>query len=172
MKTRWIITLTAVCALGFGALAWAGSRSSDANDDDGAQDPSWTAPSHPGGNGGFGFGRMGRRFGMMARRQELLKDLDLSHDQMKEIMDIRDQQQRRAVDQRAKIQVAALDLRKMMRASRPDRDDIEHQIDVIARLRAELRKSQVDALLDMREVLTPEQREKVRDRWLGVGGSD
>jgi Spy/CpxP family protein refolding chaperone len=166
MKRMWIVTIGVGAALLISALAWAGSRPDDPDDDDNGGSV-WMSQRQPSGMmGRRGFA--GTRGGLLARRQELLEDLDLSRDQAKEIAEIRDEQRRRAIDRRAEIQVAALDLRKLMRANRPDRGAIEHQIDVIAHLRAELHKSRVDALLDMREVLTPEQREKLKEHWLGI----
>ena len=122
MKRMWIVTIGVGAALLISALAWAGSRPDDPDDDDNGGSV-WMSQRQPSGMmGRRGFA--GTRGGLLARRQELLEDLDLSRDQAKEIAEIRDEQRRRAIDRRAEIQVAALDLRKLMRANRPDRGAI------------------------------------------------
>ena len=62
----------------------------------------------------------------------------------------------------ASVQLAALDLRKMMRADKPDVGTIERQIDKVASLRAALTKNRVTGMLEARALLTPEQLEKLR----------
>jgi Spy/CpxP family protein refolding chaperone len=92
-----------------------------------------------------------------------MRQLDLNTEQREKIADLRDRQQRRAIQKRADLRIAGLDLRKLMRAEHADRVAINRQIDTISRIKTELRKSQVETLLDMREVLTPEQQKKLRD---------
>ena len=59
--------------------------------------------------------------------------------------------------------IAALDLRKLIHADKPDQRAIDTQIDKIAGMRAGLRKAQVASMLEMRGVLTDEQRKKLQD---------
>lgn len=149
------------------------------------EDP-WTPPG-PGWGGGPGFGRgrgmgsgpgMGRgrgagpgmrhgtgRGGMFAA----LRALDLSDAQRKRVEDLGERHQRRAIQSRADLQTARLDLRKLMRADTPDRRAIETQIDRIAGLRAGLEKDRAGMLLDVRALLTPEQREQLESWREGRG---
>lgn len=106
------------------------------------------------GRGGFGH----RGFGPGA-----LEQLDLSASQREQIAEIRDQHQRDAVQRRAELETAALDMRSLMRAERPDRRAIDRQIDRIAELRADMMKARVATQLDMRAVLTDEQRNRLRE---------
>ena len=102
-------------------------------------------------------------------RDMMMRELDLTKEQRDKIADLRDRQQRRAIDLRAQIQTAQLDMRKLMRADKPEKAAIEKQVDKLSRLRADLQKSQIGTMLEVRDVLTPEQREKMRGR-MGEGG--
>ena len=98
------------------------------------------------------------------RGEMMMRELNLTKEQSDKIADLRDRQARRAIDLRAQIQTAQLDLRKLMRADTPDKAAIGRQIDKLSGLRAELQKSRIGTMLDVRAILTPEQREKMRDR--------
>jgi Spy/CpxP family protein refolding chaperone len=113
---------------------------------------------------GRGHGRMGHRMhGMGGGLRGRLEELDLTSQQRERIRDIHDRQRRNAIQARADLETAGLDLRKLMRDDTPDMRAINSQIDRIARMRAELRKSQVAAMFEARSVLTPSQREKLHD---------
>jgi Spy/CpxP family protein refolding chaperone len=117
-------------------------------------------------------GRMGRRapMGQMrARRAEIWSQLDLTDAQKTKIAEIRDRQQRKGIQARADLQVAALDLRKLMRADKPNLASINAQIDKMATMRASQRKAQIATLFEMRDVLTDEQRTKLKEL-RGPGG--
>ena len=151
--------------------SWLADDPDDAAMDD---DMGLAAPGPPMGGGEFGPGGMrGERWGMMARRgpgmrggfgmrRMRIEDLDLTDAQRKKLADIRDSHAKTAINQRASVQLAALDLRKMMRADKPDVGAVERQIDKIASLRAALTKNRVTGMLEARALLTPEQLEKLR----------
>jgi Spy/CpxP family protein refolding chaperone len=103
---------------------------------------------------------MGRGFGMGLGR------LDLTEAQRKRIEEIVDRQMRQSIKARADLRVAELDLRKLMRADVPDRRAIESQIDRIGVMTSGMKKARVGAMLDMRSVLTDEQRKQLQEgRW-------
>jgi Spy/CpxP family protein refolding chaperone len=106
---------------------------------------------------------------MRARHAEIWRQLDLTDVQKAKIEEIRDRQQRKGITARADMQVAALDLRKLMRADKPNLASINAQVDKIATMRASLRKAQIAALFEMRDVLTDEQRQKLKEL-RGPGG--
>jgi periplasmic protein CpxP/Spy len=122
----------------------------------------------PGGRYGMnGGGRGGMRggWGMMASQ------LDLSDTQRDRIRGIMETQMRRGIQERADLQIATLDLGKLMRADTPNRGAIDSQIDKMGRMRATLSKERIGAMLDARAVLTPEQRDKLKQmRSQGWGG--
>jgi Spy/CpxP family protein refolding chaperone len=134
------------------ALAWLDAQ-------DGPGDEALEAPHGRGMGGGhgmgFGRGRMGA--GMM------LRDLDLSKEQRTRIRDIRDKQMRSAIRAQADMRIAQLDLTKLMRADNPDRRAIESQIEKIGGMRTAMQKSRIATMFEVRNVLTPEQREQLRE---------
>jgi Spy/CpxP family protein refolding chaperone len=104
------------------------------------------------------------------RRRSLMRELDLTAEQRDKIAGIRERQAKKAIHARADIQVAAMDLRRLLRADRPDKVAIERQIDTLARMRADLHKSRVESMLEIRSVLTPEQQRKLREMRMGSEG--
>ena len=144
--------------------------------DDGVMDDDMgLAPPGPmGGGGEMGAGGMRgqERWGMIGRRgpgmrgefamRRRLEDLDLTDTQRKKLAEIRDTHAKTAINQRASVELAALDLRKLMRADKPDVGAVERQIDKVASLRAALTKNRVTGMLEARALLTPEQLEKLR----------
>ena len=169
-----------------GLAPWAGGGSAmlDAGGDDGgvAADLLQDGPQGGGPDGpaapGPGDRRIVRRFmlngdpgmggpaaGLRMRRAMLamrLARLDLSDEQRGRLAAIRDHQQRKAIQARADLAIARLDLRALLRADNPQGTAIDAQIDRLARMRAELAKSRVAAMLEGRSVLTPEQRQQLR----------
>ena len=104
-----------------------------------------------------------RRRALAERRLEVMRELDLTPPQRRRIEAIRDRQQRLAIEQQAKLELARLDLRALLRAETLNRAAVEAKADELARLAGQLRRARLTALLDMREVLTPEQQAKLRE---------
>ena len=113
---------------------------------------------------GPGGGAMG-----MGRNPELEKKLNLTDDQRTKLADIRDRQQRAAIPIRSDLELAGLDLRKLMRADKPDPKAIDAQIDKLSGLRARLQKSRISSMLEARAVLTPAQQKILRESRPGMG---
>jgi len=97
------------------------------------------------------------------------KELNLSSDQKKKLSDIGDRMMRQSIKRRSDIELAMLDLRNSLKEDNPDPARVDRQIDQIASLRAEQAKGMIGARLEARQVLTREQREKLRD-WMPRGG--
>ena len=119
----------------------------------------------PGPAEGPGMGRPGsmeQRMEFRRHRMERMRELDLSKEQQEKIADLREKQAYRAIRMRADLQSARLDLRRLMRAEKADRVAINRQIDRLAQMRAELAKARVGTMLDIRSLLSPEQRERAR----------
>ena len=111
---------------------------------------------------------MGARAGMGPRGMGgwgpgMAQALQLSDSQREKLRDIRERQMRRGIQARADLALARLDLRKLMRADRPELGAINGQIDRVARIRTELAKARVASMLEARALLTPEQRQKMRE---------
>ena len=122
--------------------------------------------------GGGGAMRHGMRRGPgMGRRgparAELREKLNLTDTQKERLADIRDRHARAAIPIQGDLRIASLDLRKLMRADKPDQRAIDAQIDRMASLRASLQKARVAGQLEARAVLTPAQQKIMRE---GRGG--
>jgi Spy/CpxP family protein refolding chaperone len=105
----------------------------------------------------------GRGFGRGAGLGALAKELNLSAAQKEKLAAVHDAHRRKAIAMRADLEVAQLDLHKLLRADTPDRRAIDAQIDRTTAMRGELHKARMGALLDARSVLTPQQREKLKE---------
>ena len=70
--------------------------------------------------------------------------------------------QKTAVQQRADLEVKQIDLREMLSADKPDRAAIDRKLQEISTAKLAMEKSRVGFRLDMKEALTPEQREKLK----------
>lgn len=110
------------------------------------------------GHGGPGMGRgMGEHFAV------ILRHLDLSDAQKQKMRDIHERQMRRDIQARADLQIAEMDLRQAMHAESPSTSAINAQIDKVAKLRTDMEKAHVAALMEARALLTPDQQKKARE---------
>lgn len=133
------------------------------------------APRSGRGQGGLGARGTGMRGGPgMGHRgpagAEFRQKLNLSDDQKAKLADIRDRHERARIPIHGDLRIASLDLRKLMRADKPDPRVIDAQIDRIASLRASLQKSRVAGMLEARTVLTPTQQKLMREHHGGMVG--
>ncbi len=108
------------------------------------------------GMGGPGMGRGMRHPGMMFAM------LDLSDAQKARMRDIHERAARTQIQARADMQIAQMDMRKLMRAEKPDQAAINAQIDKMAQMRAGMQKTRVATMLEARAQLTPEQLKKMQ----------
>jgi len=137
-----------------------------------------------GGGGGWGRdgggrgGRMGMRMGMRGRGgpgefglAELLNNPDVrqqigvSADQAAKIRQQESDFRKTEIRNRADLQVKRLDLRDLLSADKPDRAAIDSKLQDISASQLAMEKAAVGHQLDMREALTPAQREKLR-QWM------
>lgn len=96
------------------------------------------------------------------RRLALAKQLELSTEQRDRIAGIRERQGRFMIGLQAKLKLARLDLRALLRADRLERPALEAKVDEISRLESQARKARLEAMLDVRGVLTAEQLRRLK----------
>lgn len=129
--------------------------------------PARGAQYGPGG-GGMGMRRGGMRGGPMFHRRGgmdmrmRLARLDLTEAQRTKLRDLNDAHARKGIQRRADMQLARMDLRKLMRADKPDAGAVNAQIDKLSRMQAEGLKAAFELRMQARAVLTPEQLQKLR----------
>lgn len=87
------------------------------------------------------------------------KGLDLTEKQQEQITKLHTQTQTKAIDLRADLEKLQLELRGQLRADRPNKKAIDATVDKIAAKRGTLQKLHLNNQLEVRVVLTPEQRE-------------
>ena len=174
MRTRTMGALAVMLTLGIGMPGMMGMARAQTPAP--PPEPRWKSSDHgPMGAGGPGMQGPGmhgpemggpgmRGMGMRERHMEMLRELDLSKEQREKMADLREKHERAAIRMRADLQTARLDLRRLMRADKADRMAIDRQIDRMAQMRADMQKARVGMMLDMRGLLTPEQRERARER--------
>jgi len=189
MVLATILTLACVVSLDGAALA---QRASDAgrakaprdgraqccgdrDDDDGPirgmRGPGFGGPGGPPPMGGPGFGPGGPDGrggppppppGFRPPSREELDRAGVTAAQRAKLDAIRGDAQRASIRTRADLEVAELDLRDLFDGERADRVAIERAIDRVGGLRTELQKTQALAMLAARDVLSAEQRAKLR----------
>jgi Spy/CpxP family protein refolding chaperone len=93
---------------------------------------------------------------------EVLESLGLSEAQRTQIERIHDEGVRTTARTEADLTVAELDLRRAVEADKPDRAAVDAAIERVASLRTSLFKARVASWIDVRAVLTPAQRSKLR----------
>lgn len=119
---------------------------------------------------GFGprsFGRgLGREFDRGFERgpldSRLRQELGLTDEQMNKLRQMRNQSRRNSIRSRAEIQIKELELGEQLEAARPDRAAIDRLVREMADLRAQQMKAMIDMRLGLQDVLTADQRQKLR----------
>ena len=104
-----------------------------------------------------------------------LSQLDLSADQEQKIAGIHEDLRRKTWDTMGQMQGERFKLRGLYMADKPDPNAIADQQKKIDDLRLTMIKARVEAVNQMRAVLTKEQRERLREsapRWMDEGGDD
>jgi Spy/CpxP family protein refolding chaperone len=89
------------------------------------------------------------------------KALVLTDEQRRKIEDISFNARRAAIQQEAALRVQRLELERMMRADNPDRAAIDKKIPEVAQAQTMIMRARINALMDLRGVLTKEQRDKI-----------
>ncbi len=96
---------------------------------------------------------------MNLNRAELMQQLNLTNDQIKQLSDIRQQYQSQISQKQKDLRAAKTKLTDLMVGTAND-STIRDQFTPVLRLEQDLAQLQFDSMLAMRKVLTPEQRTK------------
>ncbi len=139
----------------------------------------------PGGDDGAEWGRMGERgfsmgqreFGLMGalRDPDVRKQVGITDEQFAKIRGQESDFRKTAIRDRADLQVKRIDLQDLLSADKPDRAAVDSKLEEISASQVALEKAAVDYRLDMRDAITPAQRDKLRElmrdrRQRGGGG--
>jgi Spy/CpxP family protein refolding chaperone len=131
-----------------------------------------------------GGGRMGMRGGFgdgdfmlerLLRDPDIRKQAGITDDQVAKIRQQESEFRKTEIRNRADLEVKRLDLKDLLESDKPDRAAIDSKLQEISASQMALEKSAIDHRLDMRDAITPAQRDKIRqvmkDRWQR-GGPD
>jgi Spy/CpxP family protein refolding chaperone len=99
----------------------------------------------------------------MLRRPDVQKELGITDEQRKKLEDLAFNAEKAAIQGRAGMQVAWLELARIESAENPDRAAIDKKIQEISQAQASLMRAEINARLDVRSLLTKEQREKLQN---------
>lgn len=102
------------------------------------------------------------------QHEKMSGKLNLSDTQKKQIEEMRTALQRNTVQLRSKIQLARIDLRELLRSDDPDKSAIEKKMNDIGQLQTELKILKISHWLDIRKILTPEQRKIIKTGFRGA----
>ncbi len=100
---------------------------------------------------------------MLSRRDEL----NLTSDQARNLERLRSDYERDAIKNEADLRVAEMDLADLLRADSVDLKKAEAKVREIERLHAELRLGRIRAIEQGKQVLSQEQRERLRNMLSG-----
>lgn len=89
-----------------------------------------------------------------------LRDLNLSAEQLRQLQQIRHRKQEEILDRTLELRSARHQLRELLISDAPE-SEVEAQFQRVQRLAREVNASRFEAVLEMRQVLSPEQRQQL-----------
>lgn len=113
------------------------------------------------------FAQLGRGAGMNRRCWDT--ELNLSTEQLSNLNELRNQCHTARIADQANVKRLRLELRQLMRAEQPDQEAINKTVGSISDHREAQEKQRVDHRLEVRRLLTPEQRVHFDTRPVAMG---
>ncbi len=108
-----------------------------------------------------GFGH-GARLLAMLDNQHVRAALNLTDEQVGKLRQIIVNEEKASIRTRADIAIQAIDLRELLMQNQPDHDAVMKTVDELSTLHGQMMKNRISALLEAKQVLTPEQQQKIR----------
>ena len=122
-------------------------------------------PHHSGMMGESGMKGHGNMPPHMSLSPLAMKDeLGLKDDQVKAIEPLEIDYRKHAIKSRADVRVAMIDLGSLLDQKSPNRSAISSKVDEISGIRKQMMMYRVDTLLQLKEILTPEQYAQFRSK--------
>jgi len=122
-------------------------------------------PHHSGMMGESGMKGHGNMPPHMSLSPLAMKDeLGLKDDQVKAIEPLEMDYRKHAIKSRADVRVAMIDLGSLLDQKSPNRSAISSKVDEISGIRKQMMMYRVDTLLQLKEILTPEQYAQFRSK--------
>lgn len=95
-----------------------------------------------------------------SKLEHISKQLNLTDEQKAAVQAKSEKTEKEAKESRAKIKEAAEKLKEEMQKDEPNREKVHAYLGQMSQLRNEMQIKRIDALLDLREILTPKQKEE------------
>ncbi len=92
----------------------------------------------------------------------LAGEISLTEEQMKKLHSIKMKCEKNRIMIMARLRVAELDLQEMLNQSKLDLDKIDAKVREIGEIKIESDLNDIHSMIESREVLTPEQKEKLK----------
>lgn len=105
---------------------------------------------------------MGHRILALLDNDQFRARVNLTDNQVTRLRQIVTNAEKSNIQTRAQMRIDGIDLRQMLEAEKPDQDAVLKKVQQISELRGQMMKNNVQALLEAKTVLTPEQQEKIR----------
>lgn len=105
---------------------------------------------------------MGRRILALLDNSHFRAEVKLTDTQVSHLRQIVTRAEKSNIETRAQIEVDGIDLHQLLRAAKPDQAMVMKKVQEISQLRGQMMKNNIQALLQAKTVLTPEQQEKIR----------
>lgn len=106
---------------------------------------------------------MERLVGALAQGPELAKKLNLTPEQQEQLKKMALDQRKKMIDQYAALQKAALKQAEVLMAEPLDEKALMAAVEETSKVRAEIAKQQIQLLIEMRNLMTEEQRKGLRE---------
>ncbi len=105
----------------------------------------------------------GRGLMLWGKIERFADEIDLSEKQLEQIRQIRKEGERELIDLRAQLRKAELDLRDLMGDVSTPSDQIKSAVKAVLERRQAVELKTIDIMLQIRDVLSQKQREKLRE---------
>jgi len=102
-------------------------------------------------------------FGRILENPRIVKELKLTPEQEKSLKDLRFEAKEKSIDIDARIKKARLQMEHEMEKDDVNREKVMGLLDEIGKQQTELKKIGMGNLIEIKKILTPEQREKGRE---------
>lgn len=120
---------------------------------------------------GMGMGMMGGKMscgmGGCGNLAGMKEELGLSDDQVNKLKAMKLAQEKQAIKDRAEVQLMGIDLRELLCADNVDVKAVDAQLDKMGAMKVKMQKAKIHGMIDAKNVLTPEQKEKLKGCGMG-----
>ncbi len=103
------------------------------------------------------------RLGALLRDPEIRHQLGITQEQLDRLTEGAYQHRRRLIRLRADLRLERLEMRRLLREDVPDRRALLEGLERLIQLRGEIARARLERRLEGREVLSPDQRQQLRD---------